>query len=424
MPEPSDSPHRADPDPHRPRSPDIPDTPSSSSTSPSPTPPRPRDSSLAHIAQLISSGKAKNVVVLTGAGISTSAGIPDFRSPETGLYANLARLNLPFPEAVFELNYFRRNPKPFWTLAKDLYPGKYLPTPAHYFIRLLHDHGLLRRCFTQNIDTLESLAGLPDSHLIEAHGSFANAHCLSCQREASREYVLAAGVREGKVVRCDEKGCGGLVKPDIVFFGEGLPERFFRSIGDLKRCDLLIILGTSLQVHPFASLPSYVSANTPRLLINREAVGPFSRLASSRSSGPEGGLSKLLSAMFDADEEDEARSRDIFWGGDADDGVRRLAEELGWEEELEKVIKEGRRELEEMWRELEGEEPPEEISGEEGRERAKVEAEKVAKELKIKEEEDGIPEKPASPSLGRVEVEDLSGLVERQLHVADEHEDK
>jgi hypothetical protein len=94
--------------------------------------------------------------------------------------------------------------------------------------------------------------------------------------------------------------------------------------------------------------------------------------------------------MFDADEEDEARSRDIFWGGDADDGVRRLAEELGWEEELEKVIKEGRRELEEMWRELEGEEPPEEISGEEGRERAKVEAEKVAKELKIKEEETSL----------------------------------
>lgn len=128
--------------------------------------------------------------------------------------------------------------------------------------------------------------------------------------------------------------------------------------------------------------------------------------------------------MFDADEEDEARSRDIFWGGDADDGVRRLAEELGWAEELEKVIKEGRRELEETWRELEGEEPPEEISGEEGRSRAKVEAEKVAKELKIKEEEDGIPEKPVSPSLGRVEVEDLSELVGRQLHVAGDHQDK
>jgi hypothetical protein len=123
------------------------------------------------------------------------------------------------------------------------------PTPAHYFIRLLHDHGLLRRCFTQNIDTLESLAGLPDSHLIEAHGSFANAHCLSCQREAGREYVLAAGVREGKVVRCDEKGCGGLVKPDIVFFGEGLPERFFRSIGVSRGCGKRSGQGTRTPVH-------------------------------------------------------------------------------------------------------------------------------------------------------------------------------
>jgi hypothetical protein len=97
---------------------------------------------------------------------------------------------------------------------------------------------------------------------------------------------------------------------------------------------------------------------------------------------------------------------------------------LGWAEELEKAIKEGRKELEEMWRVLEGEEPPEEISGEEGMDRAKVEAEKVAKELKIKEEENGVPEKPVSPSLERVEVEDLSELVERQLHVAEETETK
>ena len=109
----------------------------------------------------------------TGAGISTSAGIPDFRSPETGLYANLERLNLPHPEAVFELSFFRENPLPFYTLAQELYPGKYRPTITHSFINLLHEKGLLLKLFTQNIDCLEREAGVPGDLIIEAHGSFA-----------------------------------------------------------------------------------------------------------------------------------------------------------------------------------------------------------------------------------------------------------
>lgn len=109
----------------------------------------------------------------TGAGISTSAGIPDFRSPETGLYANLARLNLPNPEAVFDISYFRTNPKPFYTLAQEMYPGKYRPTITHSFIYLLHRKGLLLKLFTQNIDCLEREAGVPSDMIIEAHGSFA-----------------------------------------------------------------------------------------------------------------------------------------------------------------------------------------------------------------------------------------------------------
>lgn len=92
--------------------------------------------------------------------------------------------------------------------------------------------------FSQNIDTLELIAGLPPSRIVEAHGSFAHSHCLTCRKAASKEYVLKSGVRKGEVVRCGEEGCNGLVKPDIVFFGEDLPERFFQSL-EVSFLDLL-----------------------------------------------------------------------------------------------------------------------------------------------------------------------------------------
>jgi NAD-dependent SIR2 family protein deacetylase len=233
------------------------------------------------------------------------------------------------------------------------------PTPTHYFFLLLERHGILRRVFSQNIDTLETIAGLPASKIVEAHGSFATAHCIDCKKSASKEYVLKSGVRKGEVVKCGEEGCAGLVKPDIVFFGEGLPERFFQSLEvslvlndeytaddqDLTICDLLIVIGTSLQVHPFASLPNYVQPHVPRLLINREPVGPFSHLASSRSTKTNGrSLVSMLGSLTTEDKEDD--SRDRFWEGDADDGVRRMAQELGWGEELEEMIKEGTERLE------------------------------------------------------------------------------
>jgi NAD-dependent histone deacetylase SIR2 len=148
-----------------------------------------KDRSIDAVAKYIRDGRAKKIVVMvcclvlraqpdanttqTGAGISTSAGIPDFRSPDTGLYANLARLNLPYAEAVFDISYFRNNPLPFYTLAQELYPGKYRPTITHSFIRLLVEKGLLLKLFTQNIDCLEREAGVPEDLIVEAHGSFA-----------------------------------------------------------------------------------------------------------------------------------------------------------------------------------------------------------------------------------------------------------
>lgn len=241
----------------------------------------------------------------TGAGISTSAGIPDFRSPGTGLYANLARLDLPYPEAVFDISFFRNNPLPFYTLAHELYPGKYRPTISHCFVRLLSDKGLLLKLFTQNIDCLEREAGVPDESIIEAHGSFARQRCIECKTPYPQDSMKEA-ITNREVPHCSTPQCNGLVKPDIVFFGEQLPDEFHRNRGLPCRADLCIVLGTSLTVQPFASLPGSCSENVPRLLINSERVGDLG-----------------------------CRADDVLLLGDCDDGVRKLASALGWEHELE-----------------------------------------------------------------------------------------
>ncbi|KAK3703075.1 Sir2 histone deacetylase Hst2 [Vermiconidia calcicola] len=243
------------------------------------------------LAEYIKSGRAEKIVVMTGAGINT------------GLYANLARLNLPYAEAVFEINYFRQNPEPFYTLAHELYPGKYRPTIAHSFIRLLHDKGLLLKHFTQNIDCLDREAGVPGDKIVEAHGSFARQSCIDCSMPYP-EIDIKRHIDAKTIPKCEH--CKGLVKPEIVFFGEQLPADFFRNRSLPSEADLCIVMGTSLTVQPFASLPSMVKESTPRVLINKERVGGI-------GSGAD----------------------DVLLLGDCDDGVRKLAKACGWLDELE-----------------------------------------------------------------------------------------
>lgn len=279
------------------------------------------------VARYILSGKCKNIICMVGAGISTSAGIPDFRSPETGLYANLQKYNLPYPEAIFQIDYFKKHPEPFFALARELYPGQFKPTVCHYFMKLLKDKGLLGRCYTQNIDTLERGAGLEGEDLIEAHGTFYTSHCVSvcCQKEYNLDWMKEK-IFTNDIPKCDK--CSSLVKPDIVFFGESLPVRFFTSIKmDFPRCDLLIVMGTSLQVQPFASLVSRVSKGCPRLLINMEKAGQVDPMLGMLGFG--GGMD------FDSDK----AYRDVAHISTCDEGCLALADLLGWKAELEELVK-------------------------------------------------------------------------------------
>lgn len=190
-----------------------------------------------------------------------------------------------------------------------MYPGQYKPTLSHYFLRLLSDKGLLLKLFTQNIDCLERAAGVPSDKIIEAHGSFACQRCIDCRTEYPDDLMKQA-IRNGDVPRCIGTECTGLVKPDIVFFGEALPEKFHQNRDLPSHADLAIIMGTSLSVQPFASLPGYCADGVPRLLLNAERVG---------------GLG--------------SRADDVLLLGDCDDGVRKLASALGWLAELEAIFK-------------------------------------------------------------------------------------
>ena len=119
----------------------------------------------------------------------------DFRTKGTGLYDNLQEYNLPYAEAVFDINYFRNKPQAFYTLAKEIMPGKYAPTITHHFIKYLHDKEILLRCYTQNIDGLERLAGLDEEKLVEAHGTFATSRCIKCKDSIQKD-VIDEGLKQ------------------------------------------------------------------------------------------------------------------------------------------------------------------------------------------------------------------------------------
>lgn len=206
---------------------------------------------------------------------------------------------------MFEISYFRGNPLPFYTLAHELHPGKYRPTVSHSFLKLLADKGLLLKVFTQNIDCLERKAGVPLDKIIEAHGSFASQRCIEC-KTAYPDDLMKENIEMRDVPYCLTQSCNGLVKPDIVFFGEPLPEEFHLNKALPVGADLCIVMGTSLSVHPFASLPGFCSPGVPRVLINLERVGDLG-----------------------------TRPDDVVLLQECDDGVRKIATALGWMDELE-----------------------------------------------------------------------------------------
>jgi len=290
------------------------------------------DWTVSKICDGLKNGRFKNIVVFTGAGISTSAGIPDFRTPGTGLYDNLQTYNLDQPEDIFALDFFKVNPKPFYTLAKEIMPGKFSPTIGHHFIAMLEEKGILSQYFTQNIDGLDKMAGVSDEKLIQVHGSFDSNHCSVCNESVNHDLVIEA-MRDGEPLQCPQCTIScktSWIKPDITFFGEALPDKFYKTLYSdaMDKCDLLIIMGTSLQVGPANTIPWHVPKDCPRLLINREPTEQRTWNPLELSAGK-------FNWITDEKRNSDEKSRDTFLQSDADAGCLVLAEALGIKKELE-----------------------------------------------------------------------------------------
>jgi len=218
--------------------------------------------------------EAKNIMVLVGAGISASCGLPDFRSSGTGIYSMVSKMNLGLPQAecLFDLEYFKDDPEPFYKFIKQLYPKTMVqPSATHRFLADLERKRKLLRVYTQNIDGLEQKAGV--KKVIQCHGSFREAKCVEC----GAIYPIKAiedNIETQMVPYCTKtRNCNGPIKPNITFFGEPIGNHIEALIAcDAKKTDFLLVIGTSLKVAPISGIPKLVSAHVPQVSVNRDAI--------------------------------------------------------------------------------------------------------------------------------------------------------
>ena len=235
--------------------------------------------------------ESERAVVLTGAGISVPSGIPDFRSPGSGLWENVD------PMEVAHIDAWRRDPDRFW----NFYSQRFVslidkrPNEAHLALAELERRGLVRAVITQNIDRLHRLAG--SERLIEVHGSIDRSVCMECGGKVSLDHVVKLLEADDGAPLCE--ACVAPLKPDVVLFGELLPERVLSEAQQLAMdADLMICVGSSLEVYPVAGLPAMTHGAGGRLVLITQGPTPYDSDAEVKLDGDVvGELNAVLAAL-------------------------------------------------------------------------------------------------------------------------------
>jgi NAD-dependent protein deacetylase/lipoamidase len=240
------------------------------------------------LAELL--GRSRRAVALTGAGVSVPSGIPDFRTPETGLWAKVD------PMEVAHIGVFERDPEQFWSYYRPRFQalGDKEPNRAHEALAELERRGLIEGVITQNIDRLHRAAG--SENVIEVHGSVETSSCLDCGAAFGLDVVEDLFDGRG-VALC--AACGGAVKPDVVLFGELLPEAAMARATELaESADLMLCVGSSLAVYPVAGLPQLTLDGGGALAIVTKGETPYDRDAKLKLDGEiDAELTALVAAL-------------------------------------------------------------------------------------------------------------------------------
>jgi len=233
---------------------------------------------------------SESAVALTGAGVSVPSGIPDFRSPGSGLWENLN------PMEVAHIDAFRRDPDHFWSFYSQRFATlrDKLPNPAHEALAQLEQRGLIRGVITQNIDRLHRAAG--SRNVVEVHGSIEWSICLDCRGRTGLDTVIEWLEGAAGAPLCE--ACERPLKPDVVLFGELLPEEAMATAQALAaEADLMLCVGSSLEVYPVAGLPEVTLAAGGQLAIVTQGRTSYDRQAAVRL---EGDVAEELRAVVEA----------------------------------------------------------------------------------------------------------------------------